>query len=224
LAELSEEQDVNIVVQGSQLHAVGFVYDKIILASEASSSEDWMAYARASGKRHIAETHWDVFSKAYKRRWMTKSEFWLSFISTLVAGTYPQPDTLDIDFIAFCKQHCDPVFYNLAIHDIALDARIDGHIHADPNRFRDTASRMAHNQRLFTTKKGLCGLASYALQQGDVVAMIFGCRMPLVLRPTSEKSCYKNVGWCYIDEVMDGEAAAAVFKHGRSRKRKIVLV
>jgi Heterokaryon incompatibility protein (HET) len=235
LAAFSEEQDVKIVVQGSQLHAVGFMLDKIIDVSETVFSTDWITYGRAPGKRHIVEALWDVFStRQKKKRRMTEFQLWSSFITTLVAGSYFRSDMLCIDFIAFCRQYCDPAFYNLAIRGIT-SARIDDRIQADPDRFRHFASGSLHWQKLFATENGLCGIAPCVLRRGDVVAMLFGCIVPLVLRPTSEKSYYKLVGWCFIDELMYGESTPAVLNRGRSswpwslaqpriRMEKIVLV
>jgi len=57
---------------------------------------------------------------------------------------------------------------------------------------------------LMTTGTGYLGLAPKAVQQGDVVAILLGCRCPIVLRPCCD-NIFHVIGECYIHELMDGE-------------------
>ena len=57
---------------------------------------------------------------------------------------------------------------------------------------------------LITTETGYLGLAPIAVCQGDVVAILFGCKCPVVLRPYRD-DMYNVIGECYIHGLMDGE-------------------
>jgi hypothetical protein len=57
---------------------------------------------------------------------------------------------------------------------------------------------------LITTRTGYLGLAPKAARPGDVVAILLGCRCPVVLRPCSD-SLFLIIGECYVHGLMDGE-------------------
>jgi hypothetical protein len=54
------------------------------------------------------------------------------------------------------------------------------------------------------------GLGPNAMQTGDVVCILFGCKVPYILRPVDGH--YLLVGDAYIHGIMDGEAMAADFR------------
>lgn len=58
---------------------------------------------------------------------------------------------------------------------------------------------------LFTTDNGLLGRAPKTAQVGDIIAILWGHRVPFVLRKTP-LDAYRVVGNCYVDEMMDGQA------------------
>jgi len=61
------------------------------------------------------------------------------------------------------------------------------------------------DRRVFiTTRTGYVGLAPVETRPGDVVAILLGCRWPLVLR-LCNSGFYQLVGECYIHGLMDGE-------------------
>lgn len=57
---------------------------------------------------------------------------------------------------------------------------------------------------LITTGTGYLGLAPAETRPGDVIAVLFGCNCPVVLRPCNE-GLYQVIGECYIHGLMDGE-------------------
>jgi hypothetical protein len=59
------------------------------------------------------------------------------------------------------------------------------------------------------------GLGPKAIEPGDVVCIVYGHKMPFVLRPTETQ--YKYVGACYLDGFMNGEAIEK-FKEGELRE------
>jgi len=56
----------------------------------------------------------------------------------------------------------------------------------------------------FITKNGHVGLGSTDLQEGDMVAMLHGGKVPSVLRPKGDQ--YLLIGACYVHGRMQGEA------------------
>jgi len=57
---------------------------------------------------------------------------------------------------------------------------------------------------LFTTTSGYIASATMEVQSGDVVCILFGCLLPLVLRPQNDGT-YIIVDAAYVEEIMEGE-------------------
>jgi hypothetical protein len=74
---------------------------------------------------------------------------------------------------------------------------------------------------LITTRTGYLGLAPIAVRQGDVVAILLGCRCPIVLRPCSD-GLYQVIGECYIHGLMDGEILSQE-REGHVSRQEFVL-
>jgi hypothetical protein len=74
---------------------------------------------------------------------------------------------------------------------------------------------------LITTETGYLGLAPAAVRQGDVVAILFGCRFPMVLRPYLD-DMYQVIGECYIHDLMGGEILSQQ-RDGHVSSREFVL-
>jgi hypothetical protein len=82
-----------------------------------------------------------------------------------------------------------------------------------------TAARVERD--IFTTEEEYLGNGPKGMQTGDEVWILNGGRMPLILRPSKESRailglnleatpCLTLVGDCYVDGIMDGEAAGAL--------------
>jgi hypothetical protein len=75
-----------------------------------------------------------------------------------------------------------------------------------PNSF--SAPMILHKtsrlRRLMRTLKGYLGIASMYAEVGDVVCVLFGGKVPMVLRRLG--SCWVCISECYVHGVMDGEA------------------
>jgi hypothetical protein len=59
--------------------------------------------------------------------------------------------------------------------------------------------------RLFFTEDGMMGTGYASIEEGDLVCIIFGSRMPQILRQSSSDGHYFLVGECHIDGLMFGE-------------------
>jgi len=60
------------------------------------------------------------------------------------------------------------------------------------------------HRALITTRKGYLGLAPETARPGDVVAILFGCCWPVLLRPCDD-GLYQVIGECYVHGLMKGE-------------------
>jgi hypothetical protein len=61
----------------------------------------------------------------------------------------------------------------------------------------------AARRRLIITEKGYMGLGPRDVARGDVVAILIGCNVPVILRPTGDNWFF--VGEAYVCGIMDGE-------------------
>lgn len=59
-------------------------------------------------------------------------------------------------------------------------------------------------RRLITTTDGRVGLARHDCKQGDLICILFGGRMPFILRP--QNGHYIFIGECHIPGLMEGQA------------------
>ena len=72
-------------------------------------------------------------------------------------------------------------------------------------RFHDTILKMY--RRLMVTSWGHVGMAPSRAVKGDVLAVLFGCSVPVLLRPRNqERTSYAFIGECYVHGYMNGEA------------------
>jgi hypothetical protein len=77
----------------------------------------------------------------------------------------------------------------------------------NPERYTEMLQRMLlHflNRRLFAAEGGLVGSVPERAMLGDRIAVILGCKMPVVLRPMGDS--YQFIGTCFAEGLMDGEA------------------
>lgn len=63
-------------------------------------------------------------------------------------------------------------------------------------------------RKLVTTITGSLGLAPEATGVGDVIAILFSCNCPVILRPFGGSYIY--IGECYFECLMRGEAVGAI--------------
>ena len=65
---------------------------------------------------------------------------------------------------------------------------------------------ISNGRRLFLTSDGWVGLGPGSMMSGDKIVILFGCRIPFVLRPSSQdENRYILLGDAYVHGLMDGE-------------------
>ncbi|TQN63600.1 hypothetical protein CSHISOI_11817, partial [Colletotrichum shisoi] len=62
-----------------------------------------------------------------------------------------------------------------------------------------------HLTNIFSTADGCLGRGLSSIRQGDIVAVLFGSRLPFVLRKARESSEYQLISPCYVPGAMSGE-------------------
>jgi len=67
------------------------------------------------------------------------------------------------------------------------------------------AESYCKGRSFFVSREGKFGLGPYNTKPGDLVAILLGCRTPMVLRACSDDG-YKVIGEAYYDGFTDGEA------------------
>jgi hypothetical protein len=74
------------------------------------------------------------------------------------------------------------------------------------NTFVNLVSNAVARRRFFVTEKGMLGLGPRTMEEGDVIAVLFGGSVPFVLRPVEEGRYWRLVGDCYVHDIIDGQA------------------
>ncbi|KAL5313536.1 hypothetical protein ACEPPN_017956 [Leptodophora sp. 'Broadleaf-Isolate-01'] len=69
-------------------------------------------------------------------------------------------------------------------------------------------TQKAEGRKAFVSTGGYCGLVPQHTQIGDQLCVLFGCDVPVVLRPIG--GSYQFIGECYIHWLMEGEAIKAL--------------
>lgn len=89
------------------------------------------------------------------------------------------------------------------------------------SRFHDTVRKKA--RRLLITEGGYIGVAPCRARPGDVIAILYGCSIPLVLREQSSLAKWQVIGEGYVHGYMNGEVATLI-KRGKKHSQMIRLV
>jgi hypothetical protein len=79
--------------------------------------------------------------------------------------------------------------------------------------FESLIGSVSFGRRLFCTGMGYLGLGPKAMRTGDFLCVLFGGRVPVILRPTGNPSSYLMVGEAYVHDgdIMWGNAARSVY-------------
>lgn len=78
----------------------------------------------------------------------------------------------------------------------------------DGRRFRHAQHYNTRSRVWFSTSRGDIGCGRRCIEVGDLVVVLFGARVPFVLRPQGKgiDRRYELIGDCYVHGMMDGEA------------------
>ncbi|KAF2029049.1 hypothetical protein EK21DRAFT_90109 [Setomelanomma holmii] len=93
--------------------------------------------------------------------------------------------------------------------------------HTYLSRFHDTVRKKA--RRLLVTDGGYVGVAPCRAREGDLVAILYGCSIPLILRRTGDREAWQVIGEAYVHGFMNGEVAELI-RRGKKETHRFRLV
>jgi hypothetical protein len=73
------------------------------------------------------------------------------------------------------------------------------------------------------TNEGHVGVAPCRAREGDVVAILYGCSIPLVFRKRGQREAWQVIGEAYVHGFMNGEIADLV-RRGKKETHRFRLV
>ena len=204
------------VFRDRMLHGNAVIFDSITICSDIFG-EDAFECTNPS----VVEICWNMQTASIQP---SEPEGRLyAFMVTLVGGTYKGGSApLQRDFNGFCREKTSPEFCaSIGVKNIETE-------HSSPvegnwREFEAAAARKMTARRFFITKSGRIGLGPTLLQEGDLCCVLIGCRIPLVIRPTSTSNHFRVLGPAYIADVMHGGIIDA-HMGDNSEMREITLV
>ncbi|KAF2435578.1 hypothetical protein EJ08DRAFT_604586 [Tothia fuscella] len=81
---------------------------------------------------------------------------------------------------------------------------------SDWRNYIEIAHKLSHGRSLFITSKGYLGIAPNTMEDGDVVCILHGFKVPYILRSVNGPGHYVLIGDAYIHGIMDGEVMAQI--------------
>lgn len=74
------------------------------------------------------------------------------------------------------------------------------------DRYARSLRRVTWGRAIFHTKDGQLGLGLECIQPGDIIAILYGCEYPVVMRPLPTLGEYTFLECAYVYGIMEGEA------------------
>ncbi|PMD30276.1 HET-domain-containing protein [Hyaloscypha variabilis F] len=129
------------------------------------------------------------------------ADFW----RTVVADRGPDGEKAP----SWYRRACEHVYHRIGNVDLDTSKMITTSLSDDADFLRRMQS-IIWGRRFFKTQRGQPGLGPPDCKKGDIVAILWGCSVPVILRRVAEDQSYKLVGECYLQGCMDGDIAATV--------------
>jgi len=196
---------IKVEFHSSMLHGLSLLFDSIATFTETFKDEDFKSMSTTP-----VEICWNL--EASFTESMDIDERLRGFRWTMVGGSYSRGKLpLQRDFESYCMEKTSSEFCasiqleNFSSNKISL-------ANGDWEEFENEVRSAMMERKCFITKDGRFGLGPSFLQDGDICCVLMGCRMPLIIRPTSTPNHFKLVGSSYIDGVMYGEVVEARVK------------
>lgn len=200
----------------------GHVFDQIILVGRTcqafplpqSLKEVWVTVKSYFDHQRLLAEWEDIANARSRAKYVTGEEILDAYWQTMIAGNiteregYPaarkklqQWDRVARPPSLLYKLHLDflQVFYVLFLLILSFVVLRRPVAEAILGRFAIVTDR-----RLVRTKKGYLGLASCSTEEGDLVGLFKGSKVPLVIR--KEGIWWRLVGDSYVHGIMDGKA------------------
>ena len=133
--------------------------------------------------------------------------------TTLAADTNYQREALGVhaatqgfeDWTGCLEKHAVGPHLQVSFHSHSRDWTHDSPIAMEYSLAFATA---CINRSVYLTSNGRLGIGPESVRLQDVVAVLWGCKWPVVLRALGEESRYSLIGLSYLHGVMEGQAEA----------------
>lgn len=148
-----------------------------------------------------------VRSDRNHRRYFNQNHVLLSSLILVGGKPYLDGENHEANFYAYCKEHSlsPATSADLMSEASVTDPQIVEYADCgNSTEYKSQAWAACYQSKLFRTSKGYLGLGPEILKPGDVVAVIFGAKVPFILRPEGDH--YLLLGDCYVHGIMKGEA------------------
>jgi hypothetical protein len=220
-------RDLQIVNSGKMLQVHGFVFDMITECTEEFEPERVENSSRKPAMLHGYFTaQVSPAATALGMRYADLTQRTIKHIlEALRGGGYSDWKQDRRDFAAFRSQ----LSAMNTKHELEEQGTLfpEGLTRAQEAARERTAERFMWNswmirKRLFVTEGGLIGSGPALLRSGDLCCILFGGRVPFILRPTG--SAYRLVGEAYINGVMHGEAVVDYMLGSKIRDQMFNIV
>ena len=198
---IASDED-SIVLQGIQVDVINAYSDK--LTSYGFGSKTYQE------ERDFVKAAWSLLPKnpaPDRSNGATADETLYSFILTLTAGLSNDSTPVGLgssfyrDAENWFAEHLD---YRIAATTINRLLKLTLLSDVDSGRFHQAFVRACTDRKFFVTEEGRMGMGPDTMKEGDIVTILFGGKVPYVLRPSESR--YRFIGECYVPGLMSGEA------------------
>jgi hypothetical protein len=208
-ADASHRVIVDCTVQDTMLVTQAIIFDSV---------NDCTPITYNFEKEHAEgmATAYNLFSQAH----MDKTSVIQSFTAALFERPYPAK-----------LKHCEAflTYMSERNEETMTDQPMPNLNETQKNKARSHFHKMMRKisvRQSFTTVDNKHGMGPALAQKGDLCCIVFGCDVPLILRPASTEGHYYLVGPCWILNVMYGELTESWLdgELPNVKEQKIVLI
>ncbi|EAT90238.2 hypothetical protein SNOG_02026 [Parastagonospora nodorum SN15] len=202
------ENPYTISLQGVEADVITAYGDKL-----ASYGFGYVTYKE---EIEFARAAWDLSQSIHTSDSNMNGSISSTFIQTLVTGFSTEPSFQE-DALQWFAQHAQLSLNTSRTRRLKYLMKK----RSDPGRFHEIFVQACVDRRFFVTKNGLMGVGPDGMKEGDAIGILFGGRVPYVLRPVDNG--FRFVGECYVSGLMNGEAVQT-WKDEGSKKHVFELV
>jgi hypothetical protein len=195
----------NLLVRGAVVDTINMTYQFPNWYFEEVAPEPLDISHRKTLEIIWKDIHEDYTHCAYNS-WEISNAFSLSICAGLSTYKCAEENLVqhEEDFAAYWnwKRSVSPVVEECSAPSNDLPKR------GAQERFVLDMERVCDGRSFLFTEKGYYGLGPSIAKRGDLCCVLFGAKVPFLLRRFGEANHYKLIGECYIHGIMRGEAVA----------------
>lgn len=109
-------------------------------------------------------------------------------------------------------------------HELPVASSSQTHRQSAASEYHIAFIDVSANRSVFVIASGHLGIGPQTMRSGDTVAVLYGCRWPVVLRRLENRETCEFLGIAYIYGLMQGEALELEKQHDTIKKEQFSLV